>query len=86
MRKKRLIDADRLKEVFRRNVVGAKAYDDLFNAAPTEKCVPVEVLQEIRQEIEKKQTYKLFLGSPDLYIDRDSTLEILDEYIKEYTA
>lgn len=48
--------------------------------------IPIEALQELRQEIEKKQTYKLFLGSPDLYIDRDSTLEILDEYIKEYTG
>ena len=31
----RLIDADRLKEVFSRNVVGGNAYFDLIDTAPT---------------------------------------------------
>lgn len=31
----RLIDADRLQEVFERNVVGADAYSDLFKNVPT---------------------------------------------------
>lgn len=37
----RLIDAERLKEVFRRNVVSGDAFDQLIDIAPTIDAVPV---------------------------------------------
>lgn len=36
----RLIDADRLKEIFSRNVVGGNAYFDLIDNAPTVEAIP----------------------------------------------
>ena len=36
----RLIDADRLKEVFSRNVAGGNAYFDLIDNAPTVEAIP----------------------------------------------
>ena len=36
----RLIDADRLKEIFSRNVVGGNAYFDLIDIAPTVEAIP----------------------------------------------
>lgn len=36
----RLIEADKLKEVFRRNVVGGNAYFDLIDNAPTVEAIP----------------------------------------------
>lgn len=36
----RLIDADRLKEVFSRNIVGGNAYFDLIDNAPTVEAIP----------------------------------------------
>ena len=38
----RLIDADRLKEVFSRNVAGGNAYFDLIDNAPTVEAIPKE--------------------------------------------
>lgn len=38
----RLIDADRLKEVFHRNVVLAEAFDCLIDNAPTIDAKPIE--------------------------------------------
>ena len=36
----RLIDADRLKEVFSRNVAGGNVYFDLIDAQPTVEAIP----------------------------------------------
>ena len=36
----RLIDADRLKEVFSRNVAGGNAYFDLIDNVPTVEAIP----------------------------------------------
>lgn len=43
----------------------------------------IDVLQEIKNQIEKMQTYKLFIGNGEKYIDRDEVLALLDEKIKE---
>ena len=37
----RLVDADRLKEVFSRNIVGGNAYFDLIDSAPTVEAIPI---------------------------------------------
>lgn len=61
----KLIDADRLKEVFSRNVVGGNAYFDLIDNAPTVEAIPkadyenrlkadlVAMLEELQSEIEE---------------------------------
>lgn len=46
----RLIDADRLKEVFHRNVVSADAFDCLIDSAPTIDAVSKGVLEQFRWE------------------------------------
>ena len=51
----RLIEADRLKEVFSRNVVGGNAYFDLIDIQPTVEAIPKE---EVRQFIENIQKIK----------------------------
>lgn len=42
----------------------------------------IDVMQEIKNQIEKMQTYKLFLGDGEKYISRDEVLQIIDEKIK----
>lgn len=61
----KLIDADRLKEVFSKNVVGGNAYFDLIDNAPTIEAIPkadyenrlkddmVAMLTDIQLEIEE---------------------------------
>jgi hypothetical protein len=39
-----------------------------------------EVLDEIRAEIEKLQTYKMFVGEKTVYVERDDVLAIIDKY------
>ena len=43
----------------------------------------IDVMQEIKNQIEKMQTYKLFIGNGEKYIDRDEVLRLIDEKIKE---
>ena len=45
----RLIDADRLKEVFERNT--GYDYNDLIDIAPTEEAVPTSVIEDIKEEL-----------------------------------
>lgn len=70
----RLIDADRLKEVFSRNVVGGNAYFDLIDNAPTVEAIPkadyekrlkadmVAMLTEIQLEIDELEVPLLYLA------------------------
>lgn len=51
---------------------------------PTVKAVQIEVLQEIRQEIEIQR--KGFPPSADYYKAINRTLDIIDKHIKEYTV
>lgn len=72
----KLIDADRLKEVFSRNVVGGNAYFDLIDSAPAAEAIPkdqykqrlkadmIAMLTEIQTEIEE-------LATPPAYQDED---------------
>ena len=83
----RLIDADELET----DTEWSDYYDEFISYsstqienAPTVHAVPIEELQEIRQEIETAQTYKIASGSHDLYIDRDNALEIIDSHIEQY--
>ena len=39
-----------------------------------------DVLDKIRTEITKLQTYKMFYGEDTVYVERDDVLEILDKY------
>ena len=43
----------------------------------------VDLLQEIKNQISKMQTYKLFSDDNEKYISRDEVLQIIDEKIKE---
>lgn len=66
----RLIDADRLKEVFSRNVVGGNAYFDLIDSAPTIEAIPkadyearskadmVAMLENLRLKADETQGHK----------------------------
>jgi hypothetical protein len=38
------------------------------------------VLGKVRAEIEKLQTYKMFVGEDTVYIERDDVLAIIDKY------
>ena len=49
----RLIEADRLKEVFSRNVVGGNAYFDLIDNAPTVEAIPKDNVYKAIQEMMK---------------------------------
>ena len=51
----RLIDANRLKEVFSRNVAGGNAYFDLIDNAPTVEAIPID---QINKAIEKIVSYE----------------------------
>ena len=46
-----MIEADRLKEVFHRNIVNGEAYDDLIDNAPTAEAIPKEQIDEMIAEI-----------------------------------
>lgn len=54
------------------------------NDCPLHENNAIDVLQEIRHEIETAQTYKIASGSHDLYIDRDNALEIIDSHVEQY--
>jgi transcriptional regulator of heat shock response len=41
------------------------------------------VLDKIKAEIEKLQTYKMFIGEEETYVERDNVLAIIDKYIVE---
>jgi hypothetical protein len=38
------------------------------------------VLDEVRAEIEKLQTYKMFIGEKTVYVERDDVLAIIDKH------
>ena len=66
----RLIDADRLKEVFSRNVVGGNAYFDLIDNAPTVEAIPKADIQKALKE-----------GSKD--ISKNVLAIVREEYISK---
>jgi hypothetical protein len=39
-----------------------------------------EVLDKIRAEIEKLQTYKMFVGEKTVYVERDDVLAVIDKH------
>ena len=49
----RLIDADRLKEVFSKNVVGGEAYFDMIDMQPTVEAIPKANVYKAIQEMMK---------------------------------
>ena len=50
----------------------------------SEKALDQEsVLDKIRAEIEKLQTYKMFVGEKTVYIERNDVLAIIDKYKEE---
>lgn len=79
----RLIDADRLKEVFRRNT--GHDYSELIDIQPT-----VDVLDKIREEIDEIPLSKPMVSADGLYCYgtksislgyfREKVLEIIDKY------
>lgn len=38
------------------------------------------VLDKARAEIEKLQTYKMFIGEKTVYVERDDVLAVIDKY------
>ena len=52
----RLIDADRLKEVFHRNIVNGEVFDDLIDNAPTVEAIPKDQYEaRLKTEIEPQE-------------------------------
>lgn len=49
----RLIDADRLKEVFHKNVVGGNAYNELIDMQPTIDAIPRETVFDFKVKLDK---------------------------------
>jgi hypothetical protein len=43
----------------------------------------MDVLDNIRAEIMKLQTYKTFVGESTVYVDREDVLAIIDKYRTE---
>lgn len=41
------------------------------------------ILDKIRAEIMKLQTYKMFVGENTVYVERDDVLQIIDKYKEE---
>lgn len=41
------------------------------------------VIDKVRAEIEKLQTYKMFIGEKTVYVERDDVLAIIDKYKRE---
>ena len=40
-------------------------------------------LEKAKDEITKLQTYKMFIGEEEVYVERDDVLAIIDKYIAE---
>lgn len=40
----------------------------------------VDAFDKVRAEIEKLQTYKMFIGEDTVYVERDDVLAIIDKY------
>lgn len=85
----RLIDADRLNEVLNINfghTGGADVLRQLIDIQPTVQAVPIEVLQEIRREIEKPLHDERCFDTADAkaqYIALNWVCELIDKHIKE---
>ena len=43
----------------------------------------LEAWEIIKEEVLKTQTYKMFEGDTDLYVERKDVLKIIDKYLKE---
>ena len=39
--------------------------------------------REVREEVLKTQTYKMFEGDTDLYVERKDVLKIIEKHLKE---
>jgi hypothetical protein len=79
---KRLIDADRLKEVVHRNTVG-DLFDQFVDMQPTVKAISLDEVKKAREEIEQLKpnntNYKWYKGET---IAINKVLEILDKLIE----
>ena len=85
----RLINADRLNKVLNINfghTGGANVLRQLIDIQPTVQAVPLSVLQEIRQEIEKPLRDERCYDTADAkaqYIALNWVCELIDKHIKE---
>ena len=86
----RLIDAD----VFAKNVVkyshqSTKTIGQALADTPTVKAVPIEVLREIRAEIQKPLNEERFFDTDNAKsqaIALNWCLEIIDKHLKDFNA
>jgi hypothetical protein len=53
----------------------SKAIKEAIKALEQEPAI-----NKVRTEIEKLQTYKMFIGEKTVYIERDDVLAIIDKY------
>ena len=75
----RLIDADKLyPDTFGKGRLAVS--QSQIADAPTVQAVPIEVLQEIRQEITNLVKAYPFIDHKDAYVKEDEVLEIIDRY------
>lgn len=85
----RLIDVDELKKDLKDNYIyfgETQLLDDFFKALdeqPTVQAVPIEVLQEIRQEIKDLNEYQFQRYGIDRYLNAYEVKAIIDKHIKE---
>ena len=52
--------------------------------APTIPAIPMERIKQLREEIEKLPNRNPSYHYPDDLVDREDTLELIDDMIKEY--
>ena len=79
----RLIDADKFSaisyiEKSKDFTEGVEFVVNMIDNAPTVQAIPIEVLQEIRQEITNLVKTYPFIDHKDTYVKEDEVLVILD--------
>lgn len=78
----RLIDADKLN---RKDINSANIPMNFIDTAPTVKAISIEVVEQIKNSLEKMPFYfgTTFHGETIKTVDVDKVIEMLDEAIKE---
>ena len=57
----------------------------MVTIAPTIPAIPMERIKQLREEIEKLPNRNPSYHYPDDLVDREDTLELIDDMIKEYS-
>ena len=58
-------------------------YDEEFRQAILTAERSLEAWENVKEEVLKTQTYIMFEGDTDLYVERKDVLKIIDKHLKE---